>query len=364
MVAYTTGIYVLVLSICHLKAARMVDSSEHEIQRGSLTQKNGIFEAEYISRNAHRFQRMSNKIAPARNCKDRISCNGELNEAVNIRKPFLGSMNNDGENKAKNDDTSRRLKLEENCPIGLWCVKNQKRHYENSATLDQCPPGLWCKRNGIGIIEDLRTKRVNKKRDDKRCPRGFQCSFKREEGFENFESLNQCPPGLWCKRDVAKSQDDPKATNVDKTPCPLRFMCSSKREAGFENSITLQKCPPGLWCKKNTIATKHDITETNDVVKDCPDGFKCSVKRLVDYENSETLDQCPPGLWCKRSVPTVDGTFTEQNDIRRKKDYDCSSGPWCALKQNIANTARGMLDQCPPGLWCKRYMAKNQHARF
>lgn len=353
MVAYMTGIYVLLLSICHLKAARIVDSSELEIQRGSLTQKNGVSE-EYISRNPHRFERMSNKIPPARNCKDAISCNGELNEAVNIQKPFLGSPNNDEENKA--DDSSGRLKLEENCPIGLWCVRKQKRGYENSATLDHCPPGLWCKRNGLGIIKDLLTKRVNKKQDDKRCPSGFQCTFKRKEGHENFESLNQCPPGLWCKRDAVKSQDDPKETSIDKIFCPTGFKCSSKREAGFENYVTIRQCPPGLWCKKNMIATKHDITATvNDIVEDCPKGLKCSGKRLAGYKNSETLDQCPPGLWCKRSVPAVDSIFTQQSD------HHCSSGPWCALKQDVANTARDVLDQCPPGLWCKRYIAKNQH---
>lgn len=263
--------------------------------------------------------------------------------------------------KAENDGTSNKLTdiKVENCPIGLWCATKRELGYESSATLEQCPPGLWCKRNRIRFNKDPITKRVDKKNDEEGCPSGFRCSFKREEGYENFESLSQCPPGLWCKRDEIKSEDDPNETHTDKELCPVGHECSTKREEGFENLETLNQCPPGLWCKRDTSVAKKDITELNAIKEYCPRGLTCSSKRLVDYENSETFHQCPPGLWCKRSLPTDDSTFKEQENSRRREGY-CLAGSWCALKRDVVNAARNMLDQCPPGLWCKRHVEKIQ----
>lgn len=232
-------------------------------------------------------------LSAAKQCPYGLWCSENDNSKKNEDdgKNVKGSLETE-ESKAKNDDASTKLKDlkqnqgEENCPIGLWCSAKRAIGFESSATLEQCPPGLWCKRNGIKIIKDPLTKPINKKHDDEWCPTGFRCSFKREEGYENFESLHQCPPGLWCKRDEIKSEDE---------------------------------------------------------------------------LNSETFNQCPPGLWCKRSVARDGSTFKEQSTTLRKEDY-CSTGPWCAVKRNVANTARGALEQCPPGLWCKRYTAKIKDA--
>ena len=258
----------------------------------------------------------------------------------------------------KNDDSSAKLlhenKMDEgkkHCPVGLWCSPKRKVDFESSDSLEDCPPGLWCKRSGIQTNGGSFTKRVNKNREEYRCPTGLWCSVKREEGYENLETLSQCPPGLWCKRDNNKRDDDrsiPRETDIAKfEQCPTGLWCSSKREVGFENSDTLQHCPPGLWCKKNTIVSDDDNTERNNIAERCPTGLWCSFKRRSGYQNSETLRQCPPGLWCKRSV---------QNDIFKEKKsakrLDCPTGLWCALKREVANV--GVSDDCPPGLWCKR----------
>lgn len=248
-----------------------------------------------------------------------------------------GSMGNDEKTKAKNDDTSETVRLD--CPIGLWCVMQQKRDYENSATLEQCPPGLWCKRNGIQTIQDILTK----KKAAKRCPDGLRCSSKREEGYENFESLDQCPPGLWCKRDEVKRKDNSVETTTDQPSCPTGFKCSSKREEGFEKSPTLRKCPPGLWCKRDTSLVRDDITESHGIRKYCKNGVECFNKRLVDGNKSVSFDQCPPGLWCKRSSPEDHSILKEQSSIQTKKGRDCSSGPWCAIKRDLSSTPRRML---------------------
>ncbi len=273
---------------------------------------------------------------------------------------------NCGKDELNSDDSSTKLlnehKLDEgkkHCPIGLWCSPKRELGSESSDTLKDCPPGLWCKRNGIHTREGSLTKRVKKNREEYQCPTGLWCAVKREEGYENFETLSQCPPGLWCKRDNTKSEDDhniPQDTDIAiSEECPTGLWCSSKREVGFENSKTLQHCPPGLWCKKNTIVSEDVDTELNNIADQCPTGLWCSIKRKRGYQNSETLRQCPPGLWCKRSV--LRDIFTEQTNVKR---LDCPTGLWCALKREVTNV--GMSDDCPPGLWCKRSGAKTEDA--
>lgn len=264
---------------------------------------------------------------------------------------------NCGNSEQENDDSSTKLlqgnKLDqgkEHCPIGLWCSPKREPGFESSDTLEKCPPGLWCKRNGIRMRKGSSTKRVNKREEDYQCPTGLWCAVKREEGYENFETLSHCPPGLWCKRDETTEDGNsiPQETDMAEY-CPTGLWCTSKREVGYENSETLQDCPPGLWCKKNTIMNKDDNTELNDVADNCPSGFRCSIKRHGGYENSETLRNCPPGLWCKRSVQKDSDIFLEQRNVKRQ---GCPTGLWCALKRKVANIDKS--EDCPPGLWCKR----------
>lgn len=275
---------------------------------------------------------------------------------------------NCGNSERKNDDLSTKLPQEneldegnENCPIGLWCSPKRELGFESSDTLEDCPPGLWCKRNRIQTRPRSFTKRANKKREEYQCPTGLWCSMKREEGYENSETVSQCPTGQWCKR-KAKREDDHIAlqeTDISKfEECPTGLWCTSKREAGYENSETLEQCPPGLWCKKNTIVSDGEDMELKDVADNCPNGLRCSTKRQEGYENTETLGQCPPGLWCKRSVPRDADIFVEQ---RKAKRQNCPTGLWCALKREVEANVR-VPDVCPPGLWCKRNEANNEEA--
>ena len=141
--------------------------------------------------------RLSGTLRASKKCTLGLKCLENDKVGMNTK----GSLDNDEKTKAKNDDTSKTVRLD--CPIGLWCVMQQKRDYENSATLEHCPPGRSCKRNGIKTFQDVLTKRT--KKAAKRCLDGFRCSSKREEGYENFD---QCPPGLWCKRDEIKRKDN------------------------------------------------------------------------------------------------------------------------------------------------------------
>lgn len=276
---------------------------------------------------------------------------------------------NCGNSELKSEDSSTKLPQEneldegkEHCPIGLWCSPKRELGFESSDTLEDCPPGLWCKRNGIQTRPHSFTKQANKEREEYQCPTGLWCTIKREEGYENFETLSHCPPGLWCKREETKSEDDnntPQETDISKfEECPTGLWCTSKRQVGYENSETIKHCPPGLWCKKNTIVNEDENIELNDVADNCPNGLRCSTKRQEGYENTETLQQCPPGLWCKRSVPRGSDIFKEQ---RNAKTQDCPTGLWCALKREVAANIK-MSDVCPPGLWCKRNGAKNEEA--
>ena len=248
----------------------------------------------------------------------------------------------------KSDDSSTKLphkneldESKENCPIGLWCSPKRELGFESSVTLEDCPPGLWCKRNGMQTRPRSFTKRANKEREEYQCPTGLWCSMKREEGYENFETINQCPPGLWCKREGAEREDDHNTlqeTDISKLEeCPTGLWCTSKREVGYENSETLGQCPPGLWCKKNTIVSDNENTELKDVAGSCPNGLRCSSKRQEGYESKETLEQCPPGLWCKRSVPRDTDIPMEQ---RKAKREGCPTGLWCALKREVDGNVR------------------------
>ena len=102
--------------------------------------------------------------------------------------------------------------------------------------------------------------------------------------------------------------------------------------------------------------------ELKEVAGSCPNDLQCSTKRQEGYENTETLEQCPPGLWCKRSAPR-DGprdmdVFMEQIKAKRQ---GCPTGLWCALKREVEANVR-VSDVCPPGLWCKRNEANNEEA--
>lgn len=107
---------------------------------------------------------------------------------------------------------------------------------------------------------------------------------------------------------------------------------------GYESSVTMLNCPPGLWCKKDMTVTNDDTTESI-----CPSGVKCSSKRLVHYKNS---DECPPGLWCKRRTavgadriinkycstgPWCDLKLAVDNTVARRmfNDEKCSPGLSC-----------------------------------
>ena len=179
---------------------------------------------------------------------------------------------NCGNSGRKNDDSSTKLPQEseldqgkENCPIGLWCSPKRELGFESSDTLEDCPPGLWCKRNGIQTRPRSFKKRANEERKEYQCPTGLWCGMKREEGYENFETVSQCPPGASCKREEAKHEDDHnklQERDIFKfEDCPTGLWCTSKREVGYENSETLVQCPPGLWCKKNAIVSDDEVTE-------------------------------------------------------------------------------------------------------
>ena len=346
-------------------------------QHGAITNRRKLRVGSYQNdANSWRTEKETTSLRAARECPFGLWCleNEIINENEKAGMNIKGKLENDNSHgklicghgfdcEESSDDTSAKLedvkqnKDEGNCPIGLWCSTKRELGYESSSTLKKCPPGLWCKRNDIKFSKDTRTKRVNTNYGKEGCPSGFQCSLRREEGYENFENMNQCPPGLWCKRSEIKREDHIKESKIDKEFFPAGLKRFSKREVGYENSVTLRRCPPGLWCKKDMIAivTKHDKTEQVH----CPNGYKCSSKRLVDYENSEILDECPPGLWCKRGVLHGGRIFKE--NIRKKEDY-CSTGPWCDLKRHVANPTRHVLDECPPGLWCKRNAGKLQAA--
>ena len=250
---------------------------------------------------------------------------------------------------SKNDDSYTKLPQEnesdegkEDCPIGLWCSPKRELGFESSNTLEDCPPGLWCKRNGIQTRPRPFTKRTNREREEYKCPTGLWCTMKREEGYENSETVSQCPPGLWCKREEAKREDDHdtlQETGISKfQECPTGLWCISKREAGYENSETFKQCPPGLWCKKSNIITEGEDMELKDVADDCPNGLRCSTKRQEGYENTGTLEQCPPGLWCKRaSVPSDNDVFKNQRKAKRR---ECPTGLWCALKREVEANVR------------------------
>lgn len=280
---------------------------------------------------------------------------------------------NCGNSGRKNDDSSTKLPQEseldqgkENCPIGLWCSPKRELGFESSDTLEDCPPGLWCRRNDIQTRPRSFKKRANEERKEYQCPTGLWCGMKREEGYENFETVSQCPPGTSCKREEAKHEDDHnklQERDIFKfEDCPTGLWCTSKREVGYENSETLVQCPPGLWCKKNAIVSDDENMELKEVAGSCPNDLQCSTKRQEGYENTETLEQCPPGLWCKRSAPR-DGprdmdVFMEQIKAKRQ---GCPTGLWCALKREVEANVR-VSDVCPPGLWCKRNGANNEEA--
>ena len=296
---------------------------------------------------------VDNILRITKRCTSELRCserNGEKEEG-NGPKAMKNSRYDESFDKSSNK-LLQDNKLDQNCPVGLWCSSKREPGLENSESFKNCPPGLWCKRNEVQIGENSFSKRASK-REDYQCPTGLWCSTKREKGYENFETQNDCPPGLWCKRDETTPQETDIATFKD-YHCPNGLWCTSKKEVGYQNAETLPHCPPGLWCKKNTIS---DNTEVRNIGVNCPTGFQCSFKRYMGYENSETLRKCPPGLWCRRSVQRDSESSIEQMISKRQ---NIPTGLRSALKRDVGNIA--LSDGCPPGLWCKRNGAKIQEA--
>lgn len=238
----------------------------------------------------------------------------------------------DGKNGLKNNDFSGKLKeISHYCPIGLWCINEVRRGYENSHSLKQCPPGLWCKRNSImWTVKDLFGNQAKRRPVERPCQSDNQCSMNSETVDAILDAPGKCPPGLWCKRNRI-------LTTTDKTLCPKGYQCSSTREVGFETAPTIQNCPPGLWCKRDAALAKERVINP-DVTRCKKDGLKCSDQPL--NEDSR-------------------GLLKDQSINRKENDHSCSSGTWCSLKRDVAGTVHKMpLNNCPPGLWCKRNRAK------
>lgn len=363
MASNITGICLLILTICQLSEARMVhrrpaldmrrnfqkwlnDISKDEM---SISKFEGLMKPGSDEKHAS----LAKEREQIEKCVRGSQCGEEGNGYEHEKFRVKEQSENGGKNRIENDEAPKKFNAKKPyCPIGLWCINEQKRGYENSDTLDRCPPGLWCKRNRIKwAAKDLFTKQPKKRERERLCQSGHQCSVQRDEDDAMADALKRCPPGLWCKRNQ-------EVTNVDKTSCPIGFKCSSKREAGFESYTSLQNCPPGLWCKRDEFLAKEGTAKAKGTTEECPDGLKCSDQRLMSPENLEILGECPPGFVCQGSFSSGDGLIKEQSNNPEEDNLHCSSGTWCAVKRDVSNIVHNNLERCPPGLWCKRNTEK------
>ncbi|XP_015774070.1 PREDICTED: uncharacterized protein LOC107352252 [Acropora digitifera] len=330
MAPWVTFIYVLTLSIHQLNEAKVVHRIEVDAGRYSQTQlkdESDNTRSKYMALVSPVGEEKSRSDEKGVR-KDVFDFNGILKESekcghgswcqekakVNEDKNPKERPKNDGENSPKNSDVSGKLKeIRYFCPIGLWCINEVRRGYENSHSLRQCPPGLWCKRNRMmGTVKDLLRNQA-KRREVERAD-------------TIHDGPRNCPPGLWCKRNRI-------LTTTDKTLCPEGYQCSSKRGVGFETSSTIQNCPPGLWCKRDAVLAKERAIN-HDVTRCTTDGLKC-------YDQPLNKDSR--------------GLLKDQSINRKENDHNCSSGTWCSVKRDVAGTVHTTpLRNCPPGLWCKR----------
>ena len=239
---------------------------------------------------------------------------------------YQNSLTNDGMSTNLQDNSMNQL--QKHCPIDLLCSFKRENGYENSESFKQCPPGLWCKRDRIANEANVDT---TMDPDDlkQRCPTGLWCSRKSKLGYENFKRMEQCPPGLWCKRNGMQNEDETfnfkenePNEPMESSECAPGLACSPKRQLGYENSETIDNCPPGLWCKRNGVESYGDSSDfkekkTNELRGgDCPNGLLCSPKRDLGHENSETMNNCPPGLWCKRNgIESEDGSINFKRNV-------------------------------------------------
>ncbi|XP_068761445.1 uncharacterized protein [Montipora capricornis] len=328
MASNITGICLLILTICQLSEARMVHRRPAlDMRRNFQKWLNDIskdemsiskFEALMKPGSDEKHASLDKEREQIEKCVRGSPCgengNGYEHEKFRVKE----QSENGDKNRIENDDAPKKFNAKKPyCPIGLWCINEQKRGYENSDTLDRCPPGLWCKRNRINGLPKIYSPSNPKK--------------EREKGSAKVVISVQCRE----KRTTPRNQE---VTNVDKTSCPIGLKCSSKREAGFESYTSLQNCPPGLWCKRDEFFAKEGTAKAKGTTEECPDGLKCSDQRLMSPENLEILGECPPGFVCQGSFSSGDGLIKEQSNNPEEDNLHCSSG----IHQEFPNS-RGSL---------------------
>ena len=174
--------------------------------------------------------------------------------------------------------------FEKRCPPGLWCGKKRQVN-ENKATEEaeennmaeqlekRCPPGLWC---GKRELSNQKSNNAAQIEDDS--------SHSLMKEFEK-----RCPPGLWCgkKRETLEAKEESDDSPMKDDPEVLSSMKSQAEgpiKQGPLTDVFEKRCPPGLWCGRKRAITEESAAEEEE--KDEGSSLEAFEKR------------CPPGLWC------------------------------------------------------------------
>jgi len=180
--------------------------------------------------------------------------------------------------------------FEKRCPPGLWCGK-KRQVSENKATeaaeankvADQfekrCPPGLWC-----GKRELSNQKSINAAQTEEDPDHSLMKAFEK-----------RCPPGLWCgkKREAPEAKeksDDSTMKDDPEESSSMKSEAKGPKKQGPLMDVFEKRCPPGLWCGKKRAITEEIAAEDEEKAESSP---------LEAFEK-----RCPPGLWCgkKRTI--------------------------------------------------------------
>ena len=156
--------------------------------------------------------------------------------------------------------------FEKRCPPGLWCGKKRQAFgpNENKATEvaeanktaeqfeKRCPPtGLWCGKRELSNEKSINTGQTEVDHDH-----SFMKAFEK-----------RCPPGLWCGKkretpEVNKEKSDDSLMKEDlKKFSSIKSKAEGTTEQGPLMDVFEKRCPPGLWCGKKRAITEEEEKE-------------------------------------------------------------------------------------------------------